>query len=87
MSRLSKPFQLPPLNPHQRQLNNLQIRQLIQRNAVVRITLNARMLLPGWIPGKSLPQKHFPTLETVVNHVDHICQIAGNVNHSASAAT
>lgn len=67
--------------PHQRQLNNSQIRQLIQRGAVIGIALNARMLLPGWIPGKLPPQQPSPTLQTVVNHVDHICQIAGNANH------
>lgn len=69
------------ITPHQRQLNDQQIRLLIQRSAVIGIALDARMLIPDWIQGKSTPQQHSLTLKTVVNHVDHICQIAGNAEH------
>ena len=37
------------------------------------------MLKPGWKIGVSAPES--VTLEDVVNHTDHICQIAGNAHH------
>ena len=36
---------------------------------------------PGWTRGTSTPESEGVTLETVANHVDHICQIAGNARH------
>ncbi len=69
------------LVPHQRQLNDEQIRLLIQRRAVIGIALDAWMLTPGWIKGKSTSQETKLTLKAAVNHIDHICQIAGNAEH------
>ncbi len=37
------------------------------------------MLKPGWKIGVSTPES--VTLEDVVNHTDHICQLAGNARH------
>ena len=37
------------------------------------------MLKPGWKIGVSSPED--VSLEDVVNHTDHICQIAGNARH------
>ena len=42
---------------------------------------DAWMLYPNWIRGKTTPQSSGVTLETVVDHIDHICQLAGNANH------
>ena len=42
---------------------------------------DAWMLVPGWVRGESTPQRAGVTLETVVNHIDHVCQIAGNARH------
>jgi membrane dipeptidase len=39
------------------------------------------MLYPDWIRGRTTPQSAGVTLETVVDHIDHICQLAGNANH------
>jgi membrane dipeptidase len=39
------------------------------------------MLSPGWVRGKSTPKERNVTLSTVLDHLDHICQIAGNANH------
>jgi membrane dipeptidase len=36
---------------------------------------------PGVDEGQSTPESEGVTLETVANHVDHICQIAGNARH------
>jgi membrane dipeptidase len=67
------------LVPHDRQYSDEQIRQLIERGAVIGAALDAWMLTPGYVPGKS-SGRDVP-LAIVVDHIDHICQIAGNTNH------
>jgi len=37
------------------------------------------MLTPGWVIGVTQPGKC--TLENVVDHIDHICQLAGSSRH------
>ena len=69
------------LVPGQRQLSDRQIAKLIQRQAVIGIALDACMLVPGWVRGKSDPGESKPTLDTVIDHIDHICQIAGDTLH------
>jgi membrane dipeptidase len=71
------------LVPHQRQLSDEQIKILIERDAVIGGVLDAWMLMPGWIRGKHHPKEENITLNTLINHYDHICQIAGNSNHIA----
>jgi membrane dipeptidase len=39
------------------------------------------MLVPDWVRGESTPQSAGVTLASVANHIDHICQIAGNAHH------
>jgi membrane dipeptidase len=39
------------------------------------------MLVPGWVRGQSTPESAAVTLETVADHIDHVCQIAGNARH------
>jgi membrane dipeptidase len=69
------------LTPHQRQLSDEQIRALVERDAVIGVALDAWMLVPGWIRGQTTPASAGLRLETAVNHIDHICQIAGNGRH------
>lgn len=69
------------LVPHNRQFSDEQIRELINRGAVIGAAFDAWMLAPGWERGVSTPQSAGVTLETVVDHIDHICQIAGNARH------
>ncbi len=69
------------LVPHGRQFTDDHIRELVQRNAVIGAAFDAWMLVPGWVRGESTPDRAGVTLETVVNHIDHICQIAGNAKH------
>lgn len=71
------------LVPHQRQLTDEQIKILIERNAVIGGVLDTWMLMPGWIRGKHDPKEENITLDTLIDHYDHICQIAGNSNHIA----
>jgi membrane dipeptidase len=71
------------LVPHNRQFDDEQIRELIQREAVIGAAFDAWMLAPGWVRGETTPEAAGVTLETVANHIDHVCQIAGNTLHCA----
>lgn len=68
---------------HNRQLTDDQIRELISRDAVIGAVLDAWMMIPGWIKGSSTPKEMNCGLEKAIDHIDHICQIAGNTNHVA----
>ena len=68
---------------NQRQLTDDQIRILIDRGAVIGGVLDAWMLTEGWIRGVSLPKVMGASLNRLIDHYDHICQIAGNANHIA----
>jgi membrane dipeptidase len=59
------------------------VSQLVERNAVIGVALDAWMLVPGWETGKSDPFSKGVTLELVINNIDHICQLAGNSLHAA----
>jgi membrane dipeptidase len=69
------------LVPDGRQFSDRQIRMLIEREAVIGVALDAWMLTPGWIRGQS--SRDQIGLEAVVDHIDHICQLAGNSLHAA----
>jgi len=66
---------------HNRQLSDDMIKELISRDAVIGGVLDAWMMVPNWIRGKSLPDQMNCNLEKLIDHYDHICQIAGNANH------
>jgi membrane dipeptidase len=66
---------------HNRQFSDDQIRELLDRGAVIGAVFDAWMLKPGWVRGQSTPLSAGVTLQTVVDHIDHICQIAGNARH------
>jgi membrane dipeptidase len=68
---------------NQRQLTDDQIRILIDRGAVIGGVLDAWMLSDGWIRGISLPKAMGTDLNRLIDHYDHICQIAGSANHIA----
>jgi membrane dipeptidase len=70
------------LVPHQRQLSDEMIRALIARGAVIGIALDAWMLKPGWIRGTTTPQSAGVTLQSAMDHLDHVCQLAGNARHA-----
>jgi membrane dipeptidase len=67
------------LVPADRQFSDEQIRALIERNAVIGMALDGWMLYPGWKVGQT--SSEVISLEDVANHVDHVCQIAGNTKH------
>lgn len=64
-----------------RQFSDEQIKELISRGAVIGGALDAWMMVPGWVRGKSTPREMNCNLEVMVDHLDHICQIAGNAQH------
>lgn len=68
---------------HQRQLTDDQIRILIEREAVIGGVLDTWMLTDNWERGKDDPLKRGVNLAKVIDHYDHICQIAGNSLHIA----
>jgi len=66
---------------HNRQYSDEQIKVLIDRGAVIGGAMDAWMLVPNWVRGKSIPKEMNCDLEKVVENMDHICQIAGNALH------
>lgn len=68
---------------YQRQLTDEQIKVLVERDAVIGGVLDAWMLKTGWVRGKSDPVRDDIRLELLIDHYDHICQIAGNSDHIA----
>jgi membrane dipeptidase len=48
---------------------------------VIGVALDAWMLVPDWKRGQSTPEGMGVTLTTVVNHIDRICQVAGDAKH------
>jgi len=66
---------------HNRQFSDEQLRELINRGAVIGGVLDAWMMVPGWIRGQSDPRAMNCALDVVVDHMDHICQLAGNSLH------
>ena len=69
------------LVPDQRQFDDDQIKALIARGAVIGGALDAWMMVPGWIRGTTTPETSGVKLEHLLDHWDHICQLAGNANH------
>lgn len=68
------------LVPHQRQFTDEQLRAIIERDGVIGAACDNWMLCPGWMRSGPNPAV---TLAHVVNHIDHVCQLAGNCRHAA----
>jgi membrane dipeptidase len=69
------------LVPHQRQFDDRQLRAITERGGVIGVALDNWMLLFGWVRGG---KDNGPVrLMDAVNHIDHICQLAGNSQHAA----
>jgi membrane dipeptidase len=69
------------LVPDQRQFTDEQIKLLIQRGSVIGGALDAWMMVPGWIRGETTPTEAGVKLAHLLDHMDHICQLAGNARH------
>ena len=66
---------------HNRQFSDEQIKALIERGAVIGGALDAWMMVPNWRRGLSTPKEMNCNLEKIIDHYDHICQVAGNALH------
>jgi membrane dipeptidase len=66
---------------HNRQFCDEQIKALVKRDAVIGMAFDAWMMVPNWIRRKSTPLEMNCSLETIIGHIDHICQLAGNSLH------
>ena len=66
---------------HNRQFSDEQLRILIDRGAVIGAAMDAWMIVPGWKRGTSTPSNMNCTLNRLIDHIDHICQLAGNTLH------
>lgn len=64
------------LVPEQRQFSDEQLRLLIARNAVIGVALDSWMLCPGW--KTAVTPRETVTLANVADHIDHLCQLAGD---------
>ncbi|MCC7498234.1 MAG: membrane dipeptidase [Bryobacterales bacterium] len=66
------------LVPGDRQFTDEQIRALTARGAVIGVAFDSWMLQPDW-----RLEDNRATIADAVNHIDHICQLAGNARHAA----
>ncbi|WP_432710568.1 dipeptidase [Pedobacter sp.] len=66
---------------HNRQFTDEQIKELINRGAVIGAALDAWMMVPNWERKVSTPLGMQCNLEVMIDHIDHICQLAGNADH------
>ena len=69
------------LVPHQRQFDDRQIRAIVERGGVIGVASDNWMLRFGWVRGA---KDNGPVrLMDVTDHLDHICQLAGDNRHAA----
>ena len=66
---------------HNRQFSDEMIKVLIERGAVIGGALDAWMMVPGWVRQQSTPEGMNCNLDKMLDHLDHICQLAGNTLH------
>ena len=69
------------LAPWNRQFADDQIKAVIERGGILGMAFDAIMMVPGWTHLKSKPADFQLKLERICEHIDHICQMAGNAKH------
>jgi membrane dipeptidase len=69
------------LVPGDRQFSDEQLKALIDRGAVIGGVLDSWMLWPGYVRAET--DNSQVKLRMVTDHMDHICQLAGNASHIA----
>jgi len=69
------------LVPGDRQFTDDQIRLIVERGGVIGAAFDNWMLYPGYV--KLQTARELVPIDNVVDHIDHVCQIAGNARHSA----
>jgi membrane dipeptidase len=66
---------------HNRQFSDEMIKALVERGAVIGAALDAWMMVPNWVRGQSTPRGMNCSMEVMVDHIDHVCQVAGDAMH------
>jgi membrane dipeptidase len=66
----------------QRQLRDSDIRKIVARGGVIGASFDVWMLDPGCGQGPGNVRR-VATMESVADHLDHVCQLAGSAKHSA----
>ncbi|MEO6052381.1 MAG: membrane dipeptidase [Chthoniobacterales bacterium] len=66
---------------NERQFTDEQLRIVIERKGVIGAVLDTWMLYPAWVLGQT--STSVVTMENVADHIDHVCQLAGNTEHAA----
>ena len=66
---------------HDRQLDDRQIKALAERGGVIGTAMDIWMISPLWDPVAM--DNTAITFETVVDHIDHVCQLTGSARHAA----
>ncbi len=69
------------LVPGERQMSDEQLQAIIERGGVIGTAMDAWMLRPGWIKGETDPA--LVSLEAVADHIEHVCELAGDCRHAA----
>lgn len=69
------------LVPGDRQFTDEQIRLIVERGGVIGAAFDNWMLYPGYVRMET--PRELITISDVVNHIDHVCQVAGNARHIA----
>ncbi len=68
----------------QRQLSDEMMRAVLDRDGVLGVVLANPMIRQDLIEGPTWrPTRHAVTLEHLADHIDHICQLAGDTRHVA----
>jgi membrane dipeptidase len=62
----------------ERHLTDRTIRRLVERDGIMGVVPFNNFLLPGWSLSDG---RHLITLRSLVAHIDHVCQIAGDDRH------
>jgi membrane dipeptidase len=73
------------LVPRDRQFTDEQLKTVIARDGVIGVAADNWMLSPDW-PAQgagALPPRTTVPISALADHIDHICQLAGNANHAA----
>lgn len=69
------------LVPNARQLSDEQLTAVMERDGVIGVLLGCSDLVPGWVVGGR--HNGLVTLSRLVDHIDRLCDLAGNARHVA----
>jgi membrane dipeptidase len=74
------------LVPRQRQFTDEQLKLVIDRGGIIGSACDNWMLSPAWPAtgsGQPLPARKSVPISAVADHIDYVCQLAGNARHAA----